>query len=229
MSPSRPARTPHEVIGADFDSLTPDADFVGRHVGPDDDELAAMLSILGVADLDALIDETVPKSIRQTEPLALGPSRSEIDVLDELRGHASRITLRKSLIGTGYTPTVTPPVVLRNVLENPAWYTAYTPYQPEISQGRLEALLNFQTVIEELTGLEIANASLLDESTAAAEAMTMCRRLATTGSHRFFIHRDTHPQTIAVLTTRASATQLTSTTSTTASAPCSACRRQRVP
>ena len=203
MSPSRPARTPDEVIGADFDSLTPDADFVGRHVGPDDDELAAMLSILGVADLDALIDETVPKSIRQTEPLALGPSRSEIDVLDELRGHASRITLRKSLIGTGYTPTVTPPVVLRNVLENPAWYTAYTPYQPEISQGRLEALLNFQTVIEELTGLEIANASLLDESTAAAEAMTMCRRLATTGSHRFFIHRDTHPQTIAVLTTRA--------------------------
>ncbi|MDQ3738215.1 MAG: aminomethyl-transferring glycine dehydrogenase [Actinomycetota bacterium] len=194
---------PDEVLDADFDSLTPDTGFVRRHIGPDDEDLAAMLAVLGVADLDALIDETVPKSIRQTDPLALGPPRSEGDVLDELRRHASRIIVRKSLIGTGYTPTVTPPVIVRNVVENPAWYTAYTPYQPEISQGRLEALLNFQTVIEELTGLEIANASLLDEATAAAEAMTMCRRLATTDSRRFFVHGDTHPQTIAVLATRA--------------------------
>ena len=186
-----------------FSTLTADDEFVGRHIGPDEAELTEMLAVIGVADLEALIDETVPKSIRQTEPPRLGPPRTERSVLAELRRHAERINVRTSLIGAGYTATITPPVIVRNVLENPAWYTAYTPYQPEISQGRLEALLNFQTVVTELTGLEIANASLLDEATAAAEAMTMCRRLASSDSNRFFVHADTHPQTIAVLTTRA--------------------------
>ncbi len=186
-----------------FSDLTADDDFVGRHIGPTDDDLAEMLSLLGVADLDELIDETVPKPIRMTEPLALGAPRREDDVLTELRRHADRITVRTSLIGMGYTPTVTPPVILRNVVENPAWYTAYTPYQPEISQGRLEALLNFQTLVANLTGLPVANASLLDEATAAAEAMSMCRRLSGSTSETFFVHADTHPQTIAVLATRA--------------------------
>ena len=186
-----------------FSDLTDDNDFVGRHIGPTADDLAEMLSLLGVADLDELIDETVPKPIRMTEPLALGAPRREDDVLAELRRHADRITVRTSLIGMGYTPTVTPPVILRNVVENPAWYTAYTPYQPEISQGRLEALLNFQTLVANLTGLPVANASLLDEATAAAEAMSMCRRLSASASETFFVHADTHPQTIAVLATRA--------------------------
>ncbi len=178
-------------------------DFVGRHIGPTDDEAAHMLSVIGVATLDDLITQTVPGSILMDGPLPLPPARTVDDVLDELRDMAGRNRPRTSLIGQGYYGTICPPVVVRNVLENPGWYTAYTPYQPEISQGRLEALLNFQTMIAELTGFELANASLLDEATAAAEAMTMARRTSRATSDRFLVHHDTHPQTINVLRTRA--------------------------
>ncbi len=177
--------------------------FTERHIGPSAADLATMLSTIGVADLDALIDDTVPTSIRSDEPLALPAGRSERDALARLRAMAAENRPMTSLIGMGYHGTITPPVIARNVLENPAWYTAYTPYQPEISQGRLEALLNFQTLVTELTGLDVANASLLDEGTAAAEAMTMARRLSKSASNRFVVHHDTHPQTLAVLATRA--------------------------
>ena len=162
-----------------------------------------MLAVLGVATVDELLDQTVPAAIRMTEALDLPGPRTVSDVLGELRALAGQNERRTSLIGMGYSGTITPPVIARNVLENPAWYTAYTPYQPEISQGRLEALLNFQTMVAELTGFELANASLLDEATAAAEAMTMARRLSKSTSDRFVVHPDTHPQTIAVLATRA--------------------------
>ena len=176
--------------------------FADRHIGPDDRDRATMLKTLGVASLDDLIDAVVPASIRQDAPLALPEAASEVEVLDELRSIASRNVVRSSMIGLGYHDTITPPVVLRNVLENPAWYTAYTPYQPEISQGRLEALLNFQTVIEELSGLPIANASLLDEGTAAAEAMALALRAGKTDG-AFVVDGDCLPQTIAVVQQRA--------------------------
>jgi len=184
-------------------ALTDDGDFVTRHVGPSPDEVARMLDELGVASVDELLDQTVPEAIRDDAPLDLPAARSEAAVLAALRAFADRNEARTSLIGMGYTGTITPGVIQRNVLENPAWYTAYTPYQPEISQGRLEALLNFQTMVSELTGLPIANASLLDEATAAAEAMAMARRLSRAETDRFVVHHDTHPQTIAVLATRA--------------------------
>ncbi|MFV0308608.1 MAG: aminomethyl-transferring glycine dehydrogenase [Desertimonas sp.] len=183
--------------------LSPDDEFPARHIGPDDNDLARMLATLGVADLDELLGQTVPASIRDDTPLALPPARSEAAVLAALRELAGRNGARRSLIGMGYHDTITPGVIQRNVLEDPAWYTAYTPYQPEISQGRLEALLNFQTLVSELTGLPVANASLLDEGTAAAEAMAMARRMSKADSNRFVVHHDTHPQTIAVLATRA--------------------------
>ncbi len=178
-------------------------DFVGRHIGPSPAEQAHMLSVIGVESVDALVAATVPNSILMSEALAMPGPRTTDDVLTELRGIADRNESRTSLIGQGYYGTETPPVVLRNVLENPGWYTAYTPYQPEISQGRLEALLNFQTMVTELTGFELANASLLDEATAAAEAMTMARRSSASSSDRFVVHHDTHPQTINVMATRA--------------------------
>jgi glycine dehydrogenase len=184
-----------ELLGSD--------DFVGRHIGPTAAEQEHMLSVLGVPSLEDLLTATVPNSILLDGPLPLPGPRTTDDVLAELRGVAARNRARTSLIGQGYYGTATPPVVLRNVLESPGWYTAYTPYQPEISQGRLEALLNFQTMITELTGFDLANASLLDEATAAAEAMTMARRTSKSTSDRFLVHRDTHPQTIAVLATRA--------------------------
>ena len=165
--------------------------------------LRAMLAVIGEESLDSLLSHTVPDTIRLADSLDLDGPRSPQSVLDDLRHLAAQNVPRTSLIGMGYYGTITPPVIVRNVLESPAWYTAYTPYQPEISQGRLEALLNFQTMVAELTGFDLANASLLDEATAAAEAMTMCRRLSTSDSHRFFVHHDTHPQTIAVLATRA--------------------------
>ena len=193
---SNPARTLASIPPAPAD------DFVRRHVGPNADELGHMLATLGVDTLDDLLDQTLPGSIRD-DGLDLPEARSEPGVLEALRELAARNQPRTSLIGMGYYPTVTPGVIQRNVLESPAWYTAYTPYQPEISQGRLEALLNFQTAISELTGLEVTNSSLLDEATAAAEAMTMARRLSKAPSARFIVHRDTHPQTIAVLATRA--------------------------
>ena len=178
-------------------------DFVGRHIGPTPQEQAHMLTVLGVDSIETLLAQTVPAAIRMEGDLPLAGSRTVEDVLGELRSLADRNVQRTCLIGQGYYGTVTPPVIQRNVLENPAWYTAYTPYQPEISQGRLETLLNFQTMIAELTGFPLANASLLDEATAAAEAMTMARRTSKVAGDRFLVHHDTHPQTIAVLRTRA--------------------------
>ncbi len=174
-----------------------------RHIGPSPAEMEQMLSKLGVATLDALIDQTVPESIRQTEPLAFEKPRSERELLWEMREIAKKNEVFTTMIGQGYYGTTTPPAILRNILENPAWYTAYTPYQPEISQGRLEALLNYQTMVSDLTGLEIANASLLDEATAAAEAMTMAERVAKSKAKAFFIDENCHPQNIAVMQTRA--------------------------
>ena len=191
------------VMRAHLDELVDAAEFTRRHSSPTEAERAHMLGVIGEPSIEALLAHTVPQTIRMTEGLALGEPRSPESVLGELRQLAGGNVARTSLIGMGYYGTITPPVIVRNVLENPAWYTAYTPYQPEISQGRLEALLNFQTMVAELTGFDLANASLLDEATAAAEAMTMARRLSKSDSDRFIVHRDTHPQTIAVLATRA--------------------------
>src|SRR5690606_17872229 len=177
--------------------------FADRHIGPREDDLRAMLEVLGVASLDALVDATLPPAIRARTPLALPPGVDEPQMLAELRALAASNELLKSFIGLGYYGTHTPPVIQRNVLENPGWYTAYTPYQPEISQGRLEALFTFQTMVADLTGLPVANASLLDEATAAAEAMTLCRRMSKSTSKRFFVADDCLPQTIEVLRTRA--------------------------
>jgi glycine dehydrogenase len=162
-----------------------------------------MLNVLGLASLDALIDETVPRSIRQEAPLDFGKPLSERELMHFMRIAASKNKVLVSMIGQGYHGTVTPPAIQRNILENPAWYTSYTPYQPEISQGRLEALLNFQTMVTDLTGLEIANASLLDEATACAEAMTMAQRVSKSKATAFFVDRDCHPQNIALVQTRA--------------------------
>jgi glycine dehydrogenase (decarboxylating) len=177
--------------------------FVDRHIGPDATEQRVMLDVLGYASLDALTDAAVPESIRRPAPLALPAPLSEVEAIASLRALADRNVVATSLIGMGYSDTITPAVIRRNVLENPAWYTAYTPYQPEISQGRLEALLDFQTMVADLTGMDLANASLLDEATAAAEAMAMCRRLAPKGGDVFFVDADCHPQTVAVVRGRA--------------------------
>jgi len=177
--------------------------FVGRHVGTPASAQQAMLQELGFASRAALMNAVVPKAIRLAEPLALPPPQGEAEALAKLRRIASHNRVLKSFIGQGYHGTHTPGVIQRNVLENPAWYTAYTPYQPEISQGRLEALLNFQTMVTDLTGMEIANASMLDEATAAAEAMTLCQRVGTTKRRVFFVAADVFAQTIDVLRTRA--------------------------
>jgi glycine dehydrogenase len=177
--------------------------FSRRHIGPSDEEARQMLDVVGAASLDDLIAQTIPESILQHAPLDLGTALSEPQALEHARRVAARNIVTTSLIGQGYYGAVLPPIIQRNILENPAWYTAYTPYQPEISQGRLEALLNFQTMIEDLTGLPIANASLLDEATAAAEAMAMAKRIAGSEADSFFVDQDCHPQTIAVLRTRA--------------------------
>jgi len=174
-----------------------------RHIGPSPTEMAEMLSTIGVKDLDALIDDTVPDSIRLKEVFDWGSALSEKDTLFHMRQIANKNKVLTSLIGQGYHGTSTPPVIQRNILENPAWYTSYTPYQPEISQGRLEALLNFQTMISDLTGLQVANASLLDESTAAAEAMAMAKRVSKSKQKKFFVDENCHPQNIAVMQTRA--------------------------
>ena len=178
-------------------------DFATRHIGPTPRDVDAMLEVIGVPTLEDLLDRTVPASIRDDEPLALDPALTEREAVETLRAMADRNRPLVSMIGMGYYGTVTPPVVLRNVLENPAWYTAYTPYQAEVSQGRLEALLDFQQMVMDLTGMELANASLLDEATAAAEAMAMARRVSKSRSARFFVDADCHPQTIAVVRTRA--------------------------
>ena len=185
-------------------ALSPTDTFAERHLGPGGAEQAKMLSELGFATLDDLAAAAVPAAIRSLQPLDLPEALGESATTAELRRYASENRVVPSLIGLGYHGTLTPPVIQRNVLEDPSWYTAYTPYQPEISQGRLEALLNFQTMVSDLTGMELANASLLDEPTAAAEAMAMARRLApSSASDRFVVDAGCHPHTIAVVQTRA--------------------------
>lgn len=176
--------------------------FVVRHIGPSPDETAKMLAAIGLSSLEDLLDAAIPESIRLREPLNLGTARSETEVIGMLREKASRNRVVHSMIGQGYYGTVTPPVIMRNVLESPAWYTAYTPYQPEISQGRLEAMLRFQTMVAELTNMDLAGASLLDDATAAAEAMTLAMRVSTSRSKRFLIDPLLHPQVIDVVRTR---------------------------
>jgi glycine dehydrogenase len=183
--------------------LTYGVPFAGRHIGPNQDEQRRMLDLVGYGSIEELMDAAIPEVIRWHGTLDLPPAASEAEVLAELRELADRNTVATSMIGLGYYGTVTPGVIRRNVLESPAWYTAYTPYQPEISQGRLEALLNFQTMVTDLTGLATANASMLDEGTAAAEAMTLARRSTKTKSNVYVVDADTLPQTISVIQTRA--------------------------
>src|SRR3954463_15011000 len=185
-------------------SAFPSQRFSSRHIGPQADDRERMLAVLGLTHLEQLVDQSLPRSIRSTEPLRLPPALTEAETLADLRELAGRNRPLTAMIGLGYHGTVTPSVIRRNVLESPAWYTAYTPYQPEISQGRLEALLNFQTVISDLTALPTAGASLLDEATAVAEAMTLARRSVKTGT-TLLLDADTLPQTIGVVTTRAAA------------------------
>ncbi|MEJ2418172.1 MAG: glycine dehydrogenase, partial [Exilibacterium sp.] len=178
--------------------------FIQRHIGPDAAQTHAMLETLGVDSIAELIEKTVPENIRKTDTLALKSAVGEDQALAELKTIAAKNQIFKSYIGMGYHNTLVPKVIQRNVLENPGWYTAYTPYQPEIAQGRLEGLLNFQQMVLDLTGMEMANASMLDEGTAAAEAMAMCKRqLKKNKSSTFFVDSATHPQTIAVIQTRA--------------------------
>ncbi len=184
-------------------ALTHPLEFSDRHLGPDASQVQTMLADLGLDAIDALIDQTVPESIRLPQALALSRGRSERDVLAYLKTLAGRNKVNKSYIGTGYYHTLVPNVILRNVFENPGWYTAYTPYQPEIAQGRLEALLNFQQMVMDLTGMDLANASLLDEATAAAEAMALCKRANRKKSNLFLVADDVHPQTLDVVKTRA--------------------------
>ena len=179
------------------------ATFVRRHIGPSPRDISTMLEAVGAKTLGELMAQTLPSSIRQKTPLDLGRPLSETEALAHMRELASQNKVFTSLIGQGYSGTIMPAVIQRNILENPAWYTAYTPYQPEISQGRLEALFNFQTMICDLTGLDIANASLLDEATAAAEAMALAERAAQAKTKSFFVDAEVHPQTLAVLRTRA--------------------------
>ena len=169
--------------------------FARRHIGPNDEEVREMLREVGFDDLDALIDAAVPKNIRLDRQLNLPDAKSEMEALDELRAISKKNKVARSFIGAGYSDCVTPPVIQRNILENPGWYTAYTPYQAEIAQGRLEALLNFQQMIIDLTALDIANASLLDEATAAAEAMSLCHANAS-NRKTFLVADNCHPQTI---------------------------------
>ncbi|HET7230602.1 MAG TPA: aminomethyl-transferring glycine dehydrogenase [Longimicrobium sp.] len=190
----------------DRSALTHTDTFVRRHIGPNGAEVAEMLETLGHRSLDELIDATVPASIRLSRSLMLGPERSEYELLSELRKLAQKNKVFRSFIGMGYHDTIVPPVIQRNILENPGWYTQYTPYQAEIAQGRLEALLNFQTVVVDLTGLPIANASLLDEGTAAAEAMALAYHVSgSEARNTFYVSNHCHPQTIDVVRTRAAA------------------------
>ena len=178
-------------------------EFIARHIGPSPADISAMLAAINAPSLDALIDQTVPPAIRLPAPMPLADAQPEAEALSAIKAIANKNIINKSLIGMGYASTLTPTVILRNVLENPGWYTAYTPYQAEIAQGRLEALLNYQQMVIDLTGLELANASLLDEATAAAEAMAMARRVSKAKSNRFFVDASCLPQTIDVLKTRA--------------------------
>ncbi len=200
---SQPETTTAATLPGSGVALEPPAAFATRHIGPDPADTAAMLQVIGLGSLDELTARTVPAAIRLKQPLALPAPVSEEQALAELARKAAKNRVFRSFIGMGYHDCHTPAVILRNVLENPGWYTQYTPYQAEIAQGRLEALINFQTMVADLTGLPLANASLLDEATAAAEAMTLCRALAKPGRDGFFVAEDCHPQTIAVVRTRA--------------------------
>ena len=190
-----------------LDLLEPSDSFARRHIGPSDDDVEEMLAELGFGSLGELADATVPAAIRSQQPLALSelPERplGEFELLEQLAGIASRNQIFRSCIGMGYSDVIVPPVIQRNVLENPGWYTQYTPYQAEISQGRLEALLVFQTAVADLTGLPLAGASLLDEATAAAEAMAMCFAIGRGKKRSFFAAASCHPQTLGVIRTRA--------------------------
>ena len=177
--------------------------FIERHIGPNDAEIAQMLRVIGHDSLESMTDAIVPGKIKSSAPLALPKAITEVEALAKIRTIADKNQVLKSFIGQGYYGTHTPNVILRNILENPAWYTAYTPYQAEISQGRMEALINFQTMCADLTGMEIANASLLDEATAAAEAMTLAKRSCKSKSNTFFVSNGVHPQTLEVIRTRA--------------------------
>ena len=177
--------------------------FHERHLGPNDAEQQAMLQALGLSSLDDLIEKIVPRSIRRDDQMELEPGLTEHQSLASLKSMAARNRILKSFIGMGYSNTFTPPTIQRNILENPAWYTAYTPYQAEISQGRLEAMMNFQTMVSELSGMQLANASMLDEATACAEAMTLCQRVSKSRGKVFFVAKNCHPQNIAVVQTRA--------------------------
>jgi glycine dehydrogenase len=200
-------QTQDSALCAQDSVLGPTDTFVRRHIGPRDHDIAEMLRLMGYESLDALSDAAVPAGIRLKKPLKLGGPRGEHELLQELKGIAKQNQVMRSFSGQGYYGTITPPVILRNILENPGWYTQYTPYQAEISQGRLEALLNFQTMVADLTALPLANASMLDEATAAAEAMSMCRAIVLEREEgaraAFFVADDCHPQTIAVVRTRA--------------------------
>ncbi|MBP7041613.1 MAG: aminomethyl-transferring glycine dehydrogenase [Chloroflexi bacterium] len=200
-----PPTSPRTALASNRDLLNPTDHFVDRHIGPRPEAISHMLNLLGLPSLDALIAETIPSAIMLDADLSLETPRSESEILAELRAMAAKNQLHRSFIGMGYYDSIMPPVVLRNIFENPGWYTQYTPYQAEIAQGRLEALLNFQTMITDFTGMEIANASLLDEGTAAAEAMTLCQRQRSRKSTAttFFVSELCHPQTIAVIQTRA--------------------------
>src|SRR5882724_888053 len=176
--------------------------FARRHIGPNEEEVRVMLREVGFEDLDSLVEAAVPQNIRLDRDLNLPEAKSEIEALAELRAISRKNKTPRSFIGCGYSDSITPPVIQRNILENPGWYTAYTPYQAELAQGRLEGLLNFQTMITDLTALEIANASLLDEATAAAEAMALCHAVVP-NRKTFFVADTCHPQTIAVVQTRA--------------------------
>jgi len=193
-----------QAASPSLETLEQNDAFLHRHIGPSEAQIGEMLGVVGARSLDHLTEQTVPAAILSPDPLQLPPPQAEHRVLEQLAGIAARNQVLRSLIGCGYHDTITPPVILRNVLENPGWYTSYTPYQPEISQGRLEGLLNYQQMIIDLSGLELANASLLDEGTAAAEAMGLCKRAARKNrSDVFFVAEDCHPQTIAVVRTRA--------------------------
>src|SRR5256714_2431717 len=195
------------TVGRDSVEPTNLDSFAHRHIGPNKEEIDAMLRELGFENLDTLIDAAVPKNIRLDRELSLPKAKSESEALAELGAISRKNTVARSFIGAGYYDCITPPVIQRNILENPGWYTAYTPYQAEIAQGRLEALLNFQQMIMDLTALDIANASMLDEATAAAEAMALCQAVAggaDPGRRKaFFVADNCHPQTIAVVQTRA--------------------------
>src|SRR5712672_3594524 len=201
----KPASQP--MASRDSAVLSHPDQFLRRHIGPSAEESRQMLEVLGYPSLDALINDAVPAQIRLGRPLQIPAGRSEYEVLAALREIAAQNQVFRSFIGMGYHDCITPAVIQRNILENPGWYTQYTPYQAEIAQGRLEALLNFQTMVSDLTALPLANASLLDEGTAAAEAMAMCHGLKE-GRKIFFVSTHCHPQTIEVVKTRASALSL---------------------